>query len=157
MLEAVYQGDGVRAGAWNHFVVAHWTRDLAAKPLSELADVQWTLAERFGGITTLTVLGDAPSLRPPDDLRKLGAELTERFKPYARGAAMVLQAEGLRTALVRSVLTGISLAARSKMPTRIFPTVGDAVTWLAAQDDLPAPMDVPALTRAVEAFCPRDA
>lgn len=153
VFETLMDEPELRAGRWEHLVLAYYPHQMLPGPVLRLAEHQMRVATECGGITTLSVLERAPDMVVDPELRRVGAELTARFREHSRGSALVFNERGLRAAAVRSVLTGFSLAARSRMPTRVFADTKGALRWLAQQDNLPAPIDVEALNEAVRDFC----
>lgn len=56
----------------------------------------------------------------------------KRFDTRLAAAAIVLDEEGFKATVVRSVVTGLCMAARTTHPTRVFPRLEPASEWITA-------------------------
>jgi hypothetical protein len=61
--------------------------------------------------------------------RQLMADVIGRHTTRIGAAAMVVNGDGFRSTVVRSLLTGIHLASRARHPLRAFSTVEPALAW----------------------------
>ena len=61
--------------------------------------------------------------------RELLADVIRRHTSRIDAAAMIVNGDGFRATLVRSVLTGIHLASRAVHPMRAFSTMDPALAW----------------------------
>jgi hypothetical protein len=65
--------------------------------------------------------------------RNLMADVVRRNTSRIGAAAIVVNGDGFRSTVVRSVITGIHLASRAAHPMRVFPKLAPALDWYAAQ------------------------
>lgn len=61
--------------------------------------------------------------------RQLMADVIRRHTARIGAAAMIVNGDGFRSTVVRSVLTGIHLASRATHPLRVFSAVEPALDW----------------------------
>jgi hypothetical protein len=104
------------------------------------------LAERCpDGIGTF---GVAPANMPllGSAERKEASALLERFGGQLRAVASVIEGTGFAASATRSVMTAISVLARSPCPLKIFGSFDEGVDWYTARVDIPPP----ALRQAIE-------
>ncbi|HEX2733019.1 MAG TPA: hypothetical protein VHM70_15525 [Polyangiaceae bacterium] len=73
---------------------------------------------------------EAQSPPPASDERKASAHLLERMKGHAKGIAFVIEGDGPRVAIVRTILRGMSMLSRGGVPKYFFAHVEEAVRWL---------------------------
>ena len=83
-------------------------------------------ATRFASITVV-VPGGRPGITP--EARSAIQGLAREFEGLDVGAALVMTETGMKAALIRSILAGISLMART--PTRVFSDVDEAAGWIS--------------------------
>lgn len=85
-----------------------------------------------GDIACLIVTGAATS--PPDggDRKKVAAVMA-KHKEKLKGLGIVLQAEGFKGSIIRSVAAGIFILPNPGYPTKFFAKPFDAVTWVTDQ------------------------
>jgi len=79
---------------------------------------RWSLARSARTIST------QPDRDTRAELEVLGKELAPRV------AVVVYEGHGFQAAAVRAVMTSISLFTRSALPSRIFSSTDDAVSWM---------------------------
>lgn len=70
---------------------------------------------------------------PPEAVRAVYRRLMNDASTIVRGSAVVVEQEGFFGAVVRSVVTSLSLLARPVYPTRALPDRQTAATWLLEQ------------------------
>lgn len=102
------------------------TRDLFEVQRFELSS---TVASNPGNVAFLCVVepkADAPDQEVRD---ASSAMITSHGKKLA-ACACVIEGDGFRAAITRTVLSGIALVTRSPSPTRFFEGVPDASHWL---------------------------
>ena len=92
------------------------------------------LVERYDSLVSLVVLrGEVPLSVDPS--RRAAAErLGKAYPGLSKGTALVLEAEGVRASIYRSLLSGVMLISRSKTKTSVFRSVPEAIRWLAEID-----------------------
>ena len=76
------------------------------------------------------------SLTP--EARKAGAALTKEFAATNTGQAIVIEADGFRASLARSLITGVNLLSGSRSKQRVFQVAKESVPWLCALENQPA-------------------
>ncbi len=106
---------------------------------------------RFGN---LTILRGPLGLGIPADVRKRSEQLANEFSTATFGSAVVIEEGGMRAAILRSAITGISLASRKPSPTRSFATIAEACEWLANLAE--EPVDLAALIHNATRQAERD-
>lgn len=91
--------------------------------------VESIAAASAGRVQSLFLLEEFPLLAPPE--ARAQAEVYARtVGQYLSKSAVVIEGGGLRTAFVRSVITGMAVLSRSPYPRRIFGNITDALYWL---------------------------
>jgi hypothetical protein len=84
-------------------------------------------------ISFLTVIQADCELSTSPEVRKELAELLSTHKDKLAGAAIAFEAEGFRMTLLRSIITAINIATRTRFPNAVFGKTADAVEWLHAR------------------------
>lgn len=148
VLEALDELGTASFSRWGSLLVARY-RDVTQvdqiRRWGELQREQVAISGTFGTLTFVT----SASIRASDDVRSQAREMADEFRSTAKANAVVVPERSLSAAAFRSILTGISLAARSPVPQSTFRTSGEALTWLAEHDVLPVEQ-VEAAARAID-------
>jgi hypothetical protein len=122
--------DGVAVGELGRVCVVIW-RDAVVEHRFErqqagLADV---VRRHRDGAGFLCVI--EPTAAPPNDrLRRASIKMVESHGESLRCVAVVIEGEGFRAAITRSVISGMLLLLHSRTPVRVFSRVGEAVGWM---------------------------
>jgi hypothetical protein len=94
------------------------------------------LAEKYPkGIAQLSVVRDGGGSGPARVGQDVRSELMNLLRDESlrfRAGAVVLPGGGLRMSMVRSLLTGLALFARTSTPIRLFATVAEGEAWIHA-------------------------
>lgn len=101
-----------------------------------------------GGLRFIIVIPASVSI-PGADVRTEIVEFLRTGADSLRAVAAVIEGTGLRASAIRSVSTGASLAARSRIPMKVFKNVADAAAWMDTLEG--TPFDVRGLPASVEA------
>jgi hypothetical protein len=67
------------------------------------------------------------------EVRRDMAELLETYAGQLACAAIVLEDSGFRMTILRSIITAIDLASRTRFPNSVFSKVDSALTWIVNQ------------------------
>ncbi|HET6347002.1 MAG TPA: hypothetical protein VFH51_18850 [Myxococcota bacterium] len=70
---------------------------------------------------------------PGVTMLKQAEAMGRELAPHAHLSAAVVEGEGLRTGTIRTMLSAILLASRTKAPNRVFARLSDALGWVAEQ------------------------
>lgn len=87
------------------------------------------------------------SPKPPPEAQD---KITAMFKQFGRNlgaVAYVVEGAALRSAFVRSVMTGITMVKGTAQPMKFFPDIASAESWLRSEVEFPLDID---LNKAVE-------
>lgn len=106
------------------------THDLIRRALPPHQDLKRRYPAGFG---VLTIIGDTVPISMPEDARALSTSITRDFQPHYRGLCEVIEGDGFRSSITRSIVSGIRLFARSTCPSKVFGDVKPATRWLGAQ------------------------
>jgi len=127
----VTEGDGVVVGELGRVCVAIWrgaaTQERFEHQRAGLAEV---IRNHPDGAGFLCVI--EPTSAPPNDrLRRASIEMITSHGELLKCVAVVIEGEGFRAAIARSVLSGMRLIFRqNKPPASAFSKVGEAVGWM---------------------------
>ena len=69
------------------------------------------------------------------EARRAGAALTKEWEGYNTGQAIVIEADGFKASLARSLITGVNLLARSKAKQKVFKDPREASQWVCALEN----------------------
>jgi hypothetical protein len=109
------------------------------------------------GEAAFLVVVEPGSEPPADQERRASSQMITDHGTKLRCVACVIEGSGLRSAITRSVLTGIVLVVKSPSSISYFDSPANAVPWMAKHVNLGRP--VPSFIRQVEALrglLPRD-
>jgi hypothetical protein len=119
---------GVRFGRLDSLLVTTWYGAATLAPLDVYERLEEQLIAEHGMLTLLTVIVNSPAA-PEKGVAQRAAAISARFEKQLRASLVVVLARGLGAVLVRSFLTGFSLA--SKVPMHTFRDLSGAATCIA--------------------------
>lgn len=111
-------------------VVVVWGRVVEGPDLERLGVVQRQTVAEYGHCLTLSLIRAGLEMTVAEDVRVGGRKNLQEFEHVTVGSATVIEAGGLRASFFRSVITGIHLLARSKVPQKVLDNIDDGVRWL---------------------------
>jgi hypothetical protein len=97
-------------------------------------------AKQRGKIIFVTTLLPDCNLGTPADVRKDIAALIKSHETQITCAAIVFESAGFGMTIVRSVITAITMASRTRFPNAVFGDVDAAMNWVASHaedNDIP--------------------
>jgi len=125
-------------GAWRevHFDKMQARADIAFMRGRFAAQQAWLreLAPDKRILTVSVISADAVTMID-GELRSVVDESVKQLAPRIRAAALVIEATGLKGAVFRSIVAGLSLVAGARYETKTEPTLEGALRWLAPQLD----------------------
>ncbi len=131
-----YNAD-VSVGVLDQFVLLLWRRRIVSDGVRWARDAFTKLAvkedRKFVFLITSVVPGC--DISTPTEVRKDVAALLKTHEPQLACAAIVFEKNGFGMTIVRSVMTAIHMASRSKFPNAVFGSVESAMTWMAAHTE----------------------
>lgn len=126
-----YSGNGLVMGEMGGVSIAIWRR----KPNQELFDIQKrclaeVVAKNKGKAAFVCVV--EPSSEPPDDdIRKAASKMITDHDKNLRCLALVIEGTGFRSAITRTVLSGMLLLIRTPSPIKFFDIPKSACVWVS--------------------------
>jgi hypothetical protein len=115
----------------------HWG-ELKLEHLVTISGACETLVREHGSMSSVIVMRGEFSMDLSSDMRRAGANLTTKFEAHNLGQAMVIEADGFRSSMARSVITAVNLLARSRARQRVFKDPLEGVLWLCALEGQPS-------------------
>lgn len=132
-----YESRGLVLANYGHVCVAIWT----SKPTPALFEKQRaTLAactQRYPGQAMFLCIVSGSADPPEPAERAATVRMIREQEKLLVGCACVIEGDGFRAALTRSVLTGMTLLSRTAVPTAFFEDVSRAVAWMRLRSDHP--------------------
>jgi hypothetical protein len=131
-VRVLHCADGLALAEVGGHFVAIW-RSGVTKPLFEWQRhcLVESLQRHPKGAAFMCVI--EPTCKPPDDeLRRASADMIAENENRLRCVAVVIEGDGFRAAIARSVLSGmVLLFPNRRVPVSYFSTVRDATEWVA--------------------------
>ncbi len=122
---------------WKSMMFAvHW-REFRAFHFETIGKACAQLDRDHGMMSSIVVLRGSFRLTLDYDARQAAADLTAQCEPFNIGQALVLEAEGFKASIARSLLTGVNLVARSKAQQKTFKEPEDGIRWLCSLEKQP--------------------
>jgi|GEM_PF-4818242 len=84
------------------------------------------------GFSVMTIVSPEVPLTMPTDARELSTRITRDYQPHYCGICEVIEGDGFRGSVARSVVAGVRLVARSTVPAKVFSDAATASRWLGA-------------------------
>jgi hypothetical protein len=155
-LTTIYADDAFVLAGWHNVVVSVWYGNGAIEHIEAVRQVHRDYQERFpAGYIFLAVLRPRRMQGPPPkQILELGSQVKRESDGHVLANTVVIEQGGVKGAFMRSVVTGVNMLSRTRVPITVFPTLDEAVAWMA---DLPGPDDTlkrtaPDLTRTLRAL-----
>jgi hypothetical protein len=129
-LRIAHRGAGLLLGSFGPVFVAVWS----SKPTPELFELQragLAAAVQANPGRELFLCVVSPSADPPEQAeRDASAKMITGHGDQLAGCACVIEGNGFRAAITRTVLTGIAFLIRTRAPVTFFESVELSVAWL---------------------------
>lgn len=130
-LQVTHNADGLLMGMIGPICLALWQ----SKPTPERfaiqrAQLHAAVAREPGKLAFMCVVS-AQADPPEERERKASADMITSRGAKLRGVACVIEGDGFRAAITRTVLSGIVLVIRSPVPIKLFDSVLHAAPFLA--------------------------
>jgi hypothetical protein len=135
----MYSANGLVMAERKGVCIALWHR----KPTQELFDIQKKclndVVSRNKGKSAFLCVVESTSEPPDDDIRKASSQMISSYEMNLHCVALVIEGTGFRSAITRTVLSGIYMLTRTPAPVRFFDTPAAACNWVGAK--IPAARD----------------
>jgi len=123
-------------------VVAVWRGIVAPAAVQRSVDAMQLVMENHPGDAVVIHVADAAAPIPGDEARRAFANLMRAAVPPLRCASVVGEGDGFATSVARTVVGGLTLLVRPKIPFKVFATPMEASVWTVRdrplQSKLPA-------------------
>ena len=129
----MHREDGLVMAEMRGISIAIWRR----KPNRELFEIQRkcladVVAKNKGKAGFICVV--EPTSEPPDDdIRKAASQMITVHEKNLKCVALVIEGSGFRSAITRTVLSGILLLVRTPSPIKFFEVCKSACMWVGSQ------------------------
>jgi hypothetical protein len=111
---------------WNEFRVEHF------KAINEACAM---IVGEHQQMSSIVVMRGQFHFDLTPEARRAGAALTKEWEGYNTGQAIVIEADGFKASLARSLITGVNLLARSKARQKVFKDPREATQWICALEN----------------------
>lgn len=130
---ASVRNDQVAIGAYENLLIIVWFQMPTMEAFGLVESATADLIERHAsGIGLLIVIGENNDKPPPQAVRRRNAELVARYEGKIWGMARVVEGDGLKTGVVRFVLSTMDLLSSSSVKEKTVEDVSAAVRWLTS-------------------------
>jgi hypothetical protein len=113
-------------------LVVHWQTETHASAVIELATLLASLAAECGSLALLQVIGEK-AIPPDGSARAALASMLKSNEARIIASAVVFEATGFRAALIRSIVSSISMLSGHKCAHVVFGSTTEGIEWLRAQ------------------------
>jgi hypothetical protein len=128
----MHSGDGLVMAEMAGVSIALWRR----KPNRELFETQKRCLDevvgKHKGKAAFICVVEPTSEPPDDDIRKAASSMISAHEKNLRGVALVIEGTGFRSAITRTVLSGIVMMIRTPAPIKFFDVPKPACMWLGS-------------------------
>lgn len=155
--EVTFEDEGCRVATFRSLVVSVWRSTPTVARLGAVLRA----ADKLRGLPPPAGAFSVVAARPNIDLGGLSGVIRrsavgnfQRYKGDDLSSAFAIEGDGFMSAAMRSLLTGILIAARPTYPIHVFSTRADAAKWIVprTQNATVPSFDAPALLRVVDAL-----
>jgi hypothetical protein len=132
LVRIVEKTDGLVMAECETVCIAVWRKDSVLARFNVQRSALVDLAGRFPGKTGFLCVVEPTSGPPGDDVRKATSRMFDELGTQLKAIAMIIEGTGFRSALVRSVASGIVMLSRKRdVPISYLATVNEGVRWMA--------------------------
>jgi hypothetical protein len=152
-LEVLGHSPDAAVGIFGEYVLLLWRQHVVLPPLGWVKSAFDAVSdEQHKKIVFLTTVEKPCDINTPAEVRKEIASLLTTYESKIGCAAIVFEDTGFKMTIIRSVVTAIYLASRSRFPNAVFGTVDQGARWTTANQGLPRKdlADPAALVEAVD-------
>lgn len=130
MFEPYEEIEDCKLYRWRTMMLAvHW-REFRKEHFELIGRACAAIEDEHGMMSSIVVLRGNFRLTLDYDARQAAADLTAQCEPFNIGQALVIEADGFKASIARSLLTGVNLIARSKAQQRTFKDPKEGIHWL---------------------------
>src|SRR5690606_35109363 len=127
------RNDHVAIGVYENVLIIIWFQTPTMEDFGLVESATSDLIERNpGGIGLLIVIVEGNDKPPPQGVRRRNADLVARYEGKIWAMARVIEGVGLKTGMMRFVLSTIDLLSNSSVKEKTVEDVGAAVKWLTS-------------------------
>lgn len=114
---------------WHRFLIVIFRHDTTVEAINDVRHALEKLESTEKSVALLTII--EPNAPPPSsDVRDAMAAMLAEFGRVIKYSAVAFEGSGFRAAVVRGVVTGLTLLARMPYPHKVFAGVDDAAQWM---------------------------
>ena len=125
--------DDVCIALWRNLLVVVWRVRLGESAIELIEAMAQRMVTTFQqGFGLIQYIESAASL-PSDDERRALEMLMQKLSGSCKCSAVIYEGSGFRASVIRSVETGINLAAKQDFPNLVFNNVEEALVWLTTR------------------------
>ena len=114
---------------WKNVSIAIWRFRTTVTSVHRFVAQQKRLATEFGEPIGLLQIVEDTAVPPEKAEREVLGNMLRGGREHIAASAVVHEGEGLKASIVRSVVTGLHMAARPAFPHKIFKDQAEALTW----------------------------
>lgn len=144
----VQKGDGIVTAECDNVCIALWRKDSVMTRFTVQREALVAMADRLPGKVGFLCVVEPTSGPPGDEVRRATSRMFDELDTKLKAIAMIIEGTGFRSALVRSVASGIVMLSRKRtVPISYLATVTEGVSWLGQHVEIARPTE---LLRAVD-------
>lgn len=113
---------------WNEFKVEHF---------KVISDACAAIVGEHKQMSSIVVMRGEFTFNLSPEARRAAAAMTKEWENFNTGQALIVEADGFKASLARSLITGVNLLARSKARQRVFKDPHEATQWVCGIEDQP--------------------
>lgn len=149
-LQVHHTTPSLAVASWDSLLVAVFRSAGGIASLQTLALMMRSFSHTYPEGFSLLIWLQRPSMgkTPAKGLKEEAQQLGKEFSNRMIGVGLVLDADGLAGAVVRTVVTAVSMLHRTEIPVKVFETLQGATTWLTRLPRQDAALRAEALTLA---------
>lgn len=141
-------------GYWGPVLVCIWRKETTPLGVTHLLQAHKEVAwMNLGGMGLFTII-EARAPAPPADVRGALARYMANSGDVIKMSSVAFEGSGFHAAMIRSVVTGLTMLARQPFPHKVFANVEDAARWMAVglRDTAGVPMEADMLLSRIFAL-----
>jgi hypothetical protein len=118
-------------GTWRNFALVIWRRETVLAGLIGVRTQLTELSKRYPKNVCLMQIIEKNGAAPEPVVRTAIADTLTSFREHIIGSSIIFEESGFKAAVVRAVVSGVTLLAKFGFPHVVFSAVGEASVWHA--------------------------
>jgi hypothetical protein len=132
-LRILHRSDALVAAELGNVCILYWRKGPTRSTFNAQKAALDGLVARVGSGVAVVCVVEPEADPPSEELRKASSKMITDHGQKIKAVALVIEGNGFRAAITRTVLSGITFMIRTPVPMKFFVTPKQAAVWVATR------------------------